>query len=114
MSNSERPARASVIIRLSVFSPLARKISPLIKRYCFSKSSSSGFDSVTLVEVYQISLPSFLAPSTSLARSSVWLQTETVLNEKHRAQELNNATTFETELIALPSVPQISSGYKAR
>jgi hypothetical protein len=35
-----------------------------------------------------------------------------VLNEKNRAQELNNAATFETELIALASVPQISSGTK--
>jgi hypothetical protein len=34
-----------------------------------------------------------------------------VLNEKNRGQELNNAATFETELIAL-SVPQISSGTK--
>jgi hypothetical protein len=36
-----------------------------------------------------------------------------MLNEKNRTQELNNAATFETELIALPlSLPRIRSGTK--
>jgi hypothetical protein len=64
-------ARVSVMIRFKITSPLARKISPLMNGYCFSKSSSSGLDSVTLVDVYQASLPSFFAPSISFARSAV-------------------------------------------
>src|SRR5213593_1039754 len=64
-------ARVSVTMRFKITSPLARKISPLINGYCFSKSSSSGFDSVTLVDVYQTSFPSFFAASISLVRSSI-------------------------------------------
>src|SRR6267143_4791118 len=86
-------------MRLSVFSPLARKISPLTKGYCFSKSSSSGFDSVTLVEVYQTSLPSFFAPSTSLARSSVWPHADSAPIEKTMIHKLNETNVVKTEFI---------------
>jgi len=98
------------MIRFKITSPLARKISPLMNGYCFSKSSSSGLDSVTLVDVYQASFPSFFAPSISFARSSVWPQTGSVPNEKKKIHELINAVAIETELIALPPF----TTYKAR
>src|SRR5207249_8498935 len=81
------PARVSVMIRLSVFSPLARKISPLTKGCCFSKSSNSGLDSVTLADVYQINFPSFLAASICLTRSS-WLQALSVGHKKNAAKNI--------------------------
>src|SRR5438034_9822301 len=87
-SKSHLPARVSVMIRLSVFSPLARKISPLTKGCCFSKSSSSGLDSVTLADVYQTNFPSFLAASICLPRSS-WLEARSVAHRKNTAR--NNA-----------------------
>jgi hypothetical protein len=55
-----------------------------------------------------------LARSTSLACSSVWPQTDSVLNEKKKAHELNNAAILGTELIARAPLPQIRSGTKLR
>ena len=41
-----------------------RTRSALMNGYSFTKASSRGFDVSMAIEVYQTSLPSFLAPST--------------------------------------------------
>src|SRR5215510_4111882 len=86
-------------MRFNVTSPLARKISPLMNGYCFSKSSSSGLDSLTLVEAYQMSLPSFFAPSTSFALSSPWLHAADPPKHKAITSNADALTALMTGLL---------------
>src|SRR5438132_13590305 len=99
-SKSHLPARVSVMIRLSVFSPLARKSSPLTKGCCFSKSSNIGLDSVTLADVYQINFPSFLAASICLTRSS-WLEARSVAHRKNTTRNSALILSMTFRLMAL-------------
>src|SRR3990172_118564 len=65
VSNSHWAARVSLSIRFVNCSSPARTRSALMNGYSFRKASSSGFEVSMAIEVYQTTLPSFLAPSMS-------------------------------------------------